>query len=61
MYLYVYDQNVYDELVKSGKQCLSTLTDINGATIWVFADDGSVQAFGFDGGYIRSPELRMSF
>lgn len=61
MYLYVYDQNVHDELVKSGKQCLNTLTDINGAIIWVFADDGSVQAFGFDGGYIRSPELRMSF
>lgn len=60
MYLYVYDQNVYDQLTQLGKKFFREFTDVNGIHVWVFIDDGD-EKFDLVDGYIRSPELHMAF
>lgn len=61
MYLYVFDQNVYDELVQMGQKCLREMTDINGRKIWVFARNDSNMKFAQHEGCICTPELHMAF
>ena len=58
MYLYVYDEELYNLLIATGRQCLRQITDIHGYQIWVFASDGQ-EHFDRQGGYFRSPELHM--
>lgn len=60
MYLYVYDQNVYEKLTQLGKKYFREFDDINGTHVWVFIDDDD-EKFDLVGGYIRSPELHMAF
>ena len=60
MYLYVYDEGLYNSLIAQGKKLLYHTIDINGVPIWVFASDGT-EKFDLDGGgYYRSSELHIA-
>lgn len=60
MYLYVFNQELHDKLVASGKQVITQRVDINGKPIWVFASDGK-ECFAAGDVYYRTDVLHMSF